>query len=128
VKDELNSRLEQKSITLINLILAIWLRSQVNNCLCRTQASTLFVLTFVFVSLIKCPVQPFFYRPRAQIPPLIGISVPTEGHGEVGARAVNINIGARSRVSISLLIVFPTPSAEMKGKASPTKFLGNKTI
>jgi hypothetical protein len=31
------------------------------------------------------------------MPPLIGISVPTEGHGEVGARAVNITQPFRFR-------------------------------
>jgi hypothetical protein len=90
VGDEFKSRLELKIIFMITLVLATtWLRSQMNKCLCRVQAPTLFILTFVFVSLVKFPVEPCFCRPRVQTPPLIGISVPTEGHGEAGARAVN---------------------------------------
>jgi hypothetical protein len=49
----------------------------------------LFILTFVFVSLTKFPVQPYFYSPRIQIPPLIGKPVPPWGFSEARARAVD---------------------------------------
>ena len=61
VRDEFNSRLELHIAMVINLSLATWLSSQMNGCLCRVHAPTLFILTFVFVSLVKFSVQLHFF-------------------------------------------------------------------